>query len=1123
MRIAFDATAVLDPMSKNRGIGNYSISQFTTMINTDQNNEYFFLNLFDSDFSLKEHLSSNTNVKECILYTGKDQFLLKNKEYEHVIGDIVKKFIAENSIDVFYVTSPFNSHSLLYHEDWFVNCKTVAIVYDIIPYVMKSHYLGDKTTYKWYMQCIDMLRWMDQIQVISQSVKDDLISYLKFDADKIKVIWGAVDKRFCEVKIESSIQEELFQKFGIKGRYIMCTGGDDERKNIAKLIEAYAALPKDILEKYQLVIVCKLSPDAVQRYTEMAVRLKLSNRLVLTNFVSDEELLYLYNLAVLMAFPSTYEGFGLPVVEAWACGTPVLTSNNSSLVQIAGDGAVTVDPHSTKDITRGLEYALSKCDLPLLLENGKKRLELFQWEKVAAASVEGISQIYDADKNLSPKEKAFIAFFTPLPPIQSGISDYSVDIIKALQQYYNIDIYIDKGYTPSVNFGNGVTIAPYKAFTQNASKYKDIIYQVGNSTYHLYMYEYIKKYSGIVVLHDYNMHSVLAHNALSGLKQDYELYRQYLLEDYSSDEVDKYIQKLRNGQCGYYIHEWETNGVATNYAKKIIVHSFDAKQKLLAKNISNNVRQIWSFAEINPKASNTDKKLLKEKFGFNSNDVIFAAFGHVHETKRALPILEAFKRLSEDYPEARLIYVGKLADELKPRFNTALSENGLAHTVKVTGYTSLEDFETYMNLTDVCLNLRYPYNGETSASLIRNLVKGNLVIVNDIGSFGELPEDTCMKLPNVAEMSETEEIEQIYLAMTGIFKMPEKCEIMKKNAAAFSERHLDVNKAAREYYAYIEAPCYNSVSENILQKIAQTAAQNADASKEMNQLAETLTWLKEPDKQLGGAHNISKICHEKDFTEMEPYIRMLPPLQQVYPDLNIPNNILHRKVWEWAFIYSTLEKNNMLQTAKKGLGFAVGCEPLPALFAGLGCEILASDFWEQEDNEWSQNGQNLQGNIDGLNKWDLCPPDLFSKNVAMANIDMNHLPADLKDFDFCWSSCAIEHLGSLDKGKSFFYDHIKVLRKGGIAVHTIEFNTGSNDRTIESGDTVLFRKRDIEEIAANLQLAGCKIICDFSYGLLSGDLYVDKAPYYTAGPHYHLHLDIGGYNCTSYGLIIQKC
>lgn len=849
MRIAFDAMAILDPMSKNRGIGNYSLSLFTYVINSDRNNEYFFLNFFDDNFSIKDYLNDDAKVTEIVFYTGKEQFLLQDKEYEPLIGDIVKKFIDENNIDIFYITSPFNSRQLIYQKDWFIKCKTIAIVYDIIPYVMKNHYLSGKTTYKWYMQCIDMLRWIDELQVISQSVKDDLISYLKFEANKIRVIWGAVDKKYREVDINDTLRQSLFEKFGILNKYIMCTGGDDERKNISGLIQAYAALPEDIRAQYQLVIVCKLSAEAVQRYTELAERLKLSGRLVLTNFVSDEELLYLYNLASLMAFPSTYEGFGLPVVEAWACGTPVLTSNNSSLVQLAEDGAVIVDPHSIKDITRGLKYALTECDLQLLLDKGKKRLASFQWEIVAAASIEGFLHLGNMIKDTElSSEKPVIAFFTPLPPVQSGISDYSVDIIGALSKYYRIDIYIDKGYTPSVKFSDGVTVHPYKNFAQNASTYHEIIYQVGNSTYHLYMYEFIQKYPGVVVLHDYNMHSVLVHSTLSGLKQDYKLYQHYLMEDFSSDEVAKYIQKLQNGQCGYYVHEWECNGVVTNYARKIIVHSFDTKRKVLTKDISRSVKQIWHCAQLPERLSESSRNALKKQWGYNENDIIFAAFGHIHETKRALPILKAFKRLSDDYPQARLIYVGKLADQLKASFHTAVSEEELLDRVKVTGYTSLEDFDRYMDITDVCLNLRYPYNGETSGSLIRNLAKGNLVIVNDIGSFGEIPDDVCVKLPDVASMSESEEIDQIYLAMISIFKTPQECALKREKAVAFSVDKLDVEKVALEYRSYIDAPVYRSVDETILRKIAQLICSSTDASlasREASRIAEILTWLKE--------------------------------------------------------------------------------------------------------------------------------------------------------------------------------------------------------------------------------------------------------------------------------------
>lgn len=1120
MRVAFDATAILGPMSKNRGIGNYSFSQFTTMISIDENNQYFFFNMFDDEFSLNNSFNKSIHVRECKLFSGPDQLIMKEKQYNKIVGEIIKKFLRINKIDVFIITSPFDSCNIMYRREWFAECKVVAIVYDIIPYVMKERYLADKTTYSWYMECIDMLRWVDEIQVISQSVKDDLVTYLHFDEKKISVIWGGVDKRYEEIEISEGEKTAIYKKFGLKDEFIMCTGGDDERKNLAGLIEAYANLPCKLINECQLAIVCKLSKEAVNRYTKLIAELGVEGRVVLTNFVSNEELLVLYNEAKLMAFPSLYEGFGLPVVEAWACGTPVLTSNNSSLVQIAGDGAIIVNPEEIEDITRGLEYALTECDLTELLKKGKKRLELFRWEKVAVASIYSIEKLKAAEnKQVSRKERKKIAVFTPLPPLQSGISDYSVDIINALSRYYNIDVYIDRGYEPNISFEKTVNILSHKLFEKHCNEYSEILYQVGNSIFHLYMYDYIKKHSGIVVLHDYNMHGVFIHNSLGEGKGDYRLYEKYLLEDYSQSDVKEYIQKLKNNQCGYKMHEWEANGVITNYAKKIIVHSFEAKEKLLRKDIRRNVKQIWSFVNFENKLS-SNKSELKKRKGYSEECILFAAFGHVHETKRIIPIIKAFYELIQEFKNVRLIFVGKLDENLQSEFNKTLKECGIDDYVKVTGYTSLEEFEEYISATDVCLNLRYPYNGETSASLIRNLAKGNIVITNDIGSFGEIPDTVCIKIPNVATISQKEEIEQIHNAMVSCIVNPERCKVIKNNAEEFAKKHLDVIKAAEEYANYIEEEDIDTINEKLLKELSCQLAEVGCGRVDTVRVAHTLTWLKENSEE--EVNNISKVCCEKDFEIYKKYINWLPTLQEVYPDFNIPKGIVHRKIWEWAFIISALDYNNMLQNGKRGLGFAVGTEPLPSLFVAKGCEIMATDYWPEDENMWAKTGQNLQGNKEILNRYNLCEKEQFDKKLNVAKVNMKEIPKQFFDFDFCWSSCAIEHLGDIELGKKFFFEHIKVLKAGGISVHTIEFNSDSNEDTLESGETVLFRKRDINEIAIGLEKLGCEVMCSFDFGMDSGDLFIDTLPYYSHNSKYHLHLNVGGYNCTSYGIIIKK-
>ena len=847
MRIAFDSIGILGKGSRNRGIGNYSLNFFVTMIEEFKENKYFFLNLLDDSFSILDHMDSDVdNLTEIVLYFGMDGGLLNDNDLKHVFGELVKKFIHENNIDLFFISSPMDGTTVTYEKDWFDECKTIAIVYDIIPYIMKSHYLSDFNTHKMYMERIDMLKWVDRLQVISQSVKDDLISYLGFKEDRISVIWGGIDKKFRKIKVLDIEKKKLFDKFKIDSDYIICTGGDDERKNIAGLIEAFSRLPREIIKQNQLIIVCKLSTHSFEYYSRFIGERECEGRIVLTGFVSDEELVALYNLAKLTAFPSKYEGFGLPVVESWACDTPVLTSNSSSLVQIAGDAAIIVNPHDIDDISKGLEYALTRCDLNDLKARGRKRLLDFSWKKTANLSYKDICKIGEGKKcdfvsgNNSVKER--LAFFSPLPPIESGISDYSVDIIKGLLQYYNIDIFIDDGYEVDIDFDHETRIFNHSEFNKHVYEYKEVIYQVGNSVYHTYMFEYIKKHPGVVVLHDYNMHGIYRAYSVS-IKGDYDLYKEFLKEDYPQNVVDSYIGKLRNNECGFFEDKWEVNGIVTNYATKIIVHSLNAKEKLLSHDISRNVKSIWSFIETDI-YKDMNKKCLREQKEFNENDIIIAAFGLIHITKRAIQIIKAVGRIINEYDNVKLLFVGRLDDGIKDEFYDTVRNCEIKDKTRVTGYVSIDEFNNYIKMTDICLNLRHPYNGETSATMIRNLAAGNAVIVNDIGSFSEIPDEICIKIPDVASMKEDEEIDHIYRAIIRLIVKPDEVKRIGNLAREFAVENLDISKAAKEYKDYIEAPIYRSVSEETLQIIRDSVANGKDI--DLKGLSKTLAWIKEP-------------------------------------------------------------------------------------------------------------------------------------------------------------------------------------------------------------------------------------------------------------------------------------
>jgi hypothetical protein len=155
-----------------------------------------------------------------------------------------------------------------------------------------------------------------------------------------------------------------------------------------------------------------------------------------------------------------------------------------------------------------------------------------------------------------------------------------------------------------------------------------------------------------------------------------------------------------------------------------------------------------------------------------------------------------------------------------------------------------------------------------------------------------------------------------------------------------------------------------------------------------------------------------------------------------------------------------------------------------------------------------------------LNSRSICPNDAFVERVAFREVDMRVIPEDLRGFDFLWSSCALEHLGGLPCGIDFVMNAMDCLKPGGVAVHTTEFNCESDDATVETGHSVIYRKRDLLALAGRLAAMGHTIEpFDFDLGDTEADHYVDEPPY--AG-RTHLKLRLGGFTSTSFGLIIRK-
>ncbi len=229
----------------------------------------------------------------------------------------------------------------------------------------------------------------------------------------------------------------------------------------------------------------------------------------------------------------------------------------------------------------------------------------------------------------------------------------------------------------------------------------------------------------------------------------------------------------------------------------------------------------------------------------------------------------------------------------------------------------------------------------------------------------------------------------------------------------------------------------------------------------------------------------------------------------------------HRKLWEWAYLVRVLDELDQLRPGRRGLGFGVGRESMVAFIAGHGCEVVATDLAPDaaEARLWTNADQHASGVLGALARPELCDPGQFAERVTWRPVDMRAIPADLVGFDFCWSACAFEHLGTIEAGLQFVTDSVATLAPGGIAVHTTELNLDSDADTIAAGPTVLFRRRDLRELAGRLEAAGHEVaLLHLDEGTGALDTYVDVPPY-VAEPH--IRLLYRNVTTTSVALVIR--
>lgn len=720
MNIAFDAWA-FSYGSKERGMGRYTFNLIRQMVFEHQNHQYYFFNTINS-YSLAKDLKYPANFHETILDTGRNQFIEKEDGFLSIYGDLLRCFIKDNHIDVFYMTSPFDPKQRVYQHEWFDDVMLCATVYDLIPLLFKEHYLKDPAYRKDYFSKLELLKQCDHLFAISDATKEDVIRELGYAADHITTIYGAADMKLVLADSDQSSSESTMKKFGIRHDYILYVGGEDYRKNVDTLVHGYCALPAKIKHSYQLVIAGKLSEKSNDSLCTYAAERHDKHNLVLTGYISDEEMSCLYRNASLMAFPSKYEGFGMPILEAWQCGLPVLTSNNSSCREIAGDAAVLIDADSAESIKEGFQTILNPEMLREYAARGKERAKLYQWNIVADHLNDGL-QLCKKPMN-QPGRRKLALLVGSRDDFNLIYQGYLLNAVKHLGNSFDLQIFAEGSAQAVIE---KATANKCRSLTEYHKNQFDIsLFDVFDRSGLARLSKYIQGSCDIV---DLNCASSVKNNIYTLNSHDDDKDEIVLLEgaDRSSD-----LDSLSE-----HIHR----------AGGVIVHSEHVKKILLSGNPFQRIRVIPYDDSTCEQTIDADTPAMIQ------GNVQIASFDQFESRGFLNIVIPAIRELADKGTrfEYHIYEADRRNDDL---IAAEVQKYSLSDYIVI--HRNDEENSVQNVSEDYIISLRNKWDVQNAVQVAYWLKKGKRVLVNDEGAYHDLPTACCLKVSGSETVSKSE-------------------------------------------------------------------------------------------------------------------------------------------------------------------------------------------------------------------------------------------------------------------------------------------------------------------------------------------------------------------------------
>jgi glycosyltransferase involved in cell wall biosynthesis len=646
----------------------------------------------------------------------------------------------------------------------------VCQVYDLIPDVTGMLQPGSDGE-RFHRIRNRLLVDADYLLALSEQTRRDVIERLDYDPDRIAVV-GAATSDFFRPPRANEGPSELIERAlpRVTRPFVLTVSAWLPHKNTELLLDAFAALPRDLRRSLQLVVVCTLPAEGLISWEAHAAEVGLGrDEVVFTGFVPEPVLRALYQATELCVYPSRYEGFGLPVLEAARCGSVAITSNRPPLPEVLDWDPATFDPDDAAGLAAMIERGLTDTDFRAGLHDAAaKAVHHHTWDRVARRTLEAYDKVEPRRSRRRRSHRPRIALVGPFPPVRSGVARYNLEVANRLAERCDLDCFVDacdwvhedilhempssrvQAVGPRRPAGSPAGWFPGRALarTVDPAPYDAVVYTIGNSWFHHDTLRVARQCPGIVWFHDVD---------LVGL---YITYAQRLLADdppaalaLFGDVLARYGPRAPDVPLTLDDERWAGYEPYRRSGLRLALElACDARMCIVTSELA---RKLLEF-DAGPLAPLAPIEVLPLGVPSRSparrpgtTPPIVVTLGREEDVKQRETIVDAIAILNRTRP-VRLAVVGEIRPDHRARLHRRIDMHRLGGLVDVTGFVGDREYRRWVDRAVCAVQLREHSKGEGSAAVGDALAAGMPVITN-ISSCLELPPGTVQPVGAAAD------------------------------------------------------------------------------------------------------------------------------------------------------------------------------------------------------------------------------------------------------------------------------------------------------------------------------------------------------------------------------------